>query len=64
MASDGTFPTTAEVLISLTDVNDNVPILSPLSIHLELPEETPVGSVVFSFNLTEADARNNSVSLT
>ena len=64
MASDGTFPTTAEVLISLTDVNDNVPILSPLSICLELPEDTLVGSVVFSFNLTEADAGNNSVSLT
>ena len=62
MASDGTFPTTAEVLISLTDVNDNVPILSPLSIRLELPEDTPVGSVVFSFNLTDADAGNNSMS--
>ena len=62
MASDGTFATSAEVRISVTDVNDNGPILSPLSVRLHVQEDTPLGSVVFNFNLTDADTGNNSVS--
>ena len=62
MASDGMFATTAKVLISVTDVNDNEPVLSPLSIRLEVREDSPVGSVVFNFNLTDADTGNNSLS--
>ena len=62
IASDGTFAPTAEVLISVTDVNDNGPILSPLSVRVHVPEDTPLGSVVFNFSITDADAGNNTLS--
>jgi len=45
---------TAQVAVTLTDVNDNAPVASA-PLHVAIAEDTPLGSEVFAASATDAD---------
>lgn len=47
------------VEISVLDVNDNPPVFHPASFNVSLDETTPLGTVVVTFNVTDADKEAN-----
>uniref|UniRef100_A0A3Q2E4F8 Cadherin domain-containing protein n=1 Tax=Cyprinodon variegatus TaxID=28743 RepID=A0A3Q2E4F8_CYPVA len=49
----------AKVIISITDVNDNAPIVSLKSLTNPIPEDTPAGTEVGIINVQDRDSENN-----
>ncbi|XP_061581350.1 protocadherin gamma-A4-like isoform X45 [Cololabis saira] len=49
----------ANVLISITDVNDNAPVVSLKSLSNPISEDTPPGTEVGIFNVQDRDSENN-----
>lgn len=47
------------VKVEIADVNDNAPIWPEDPINIQIPENTPVGAVVFNFTARDADAGSN-----
>jgi hypothetical protein len=52
----------ALINITLLDVNDNAPILTPAVVMETLDENLPIGTVVVIFTVTDADIGSNAVS--
>ncbi|EGD82245.1 FAT3 protein [Salpingoeca rosetta] len=52
--TDGTFNATAFVVITITDENDNLPFFVSAA-SAEVPENAPMGSVVYTFETDDAD---------
>ncbi|XP_028982383.1 cadherin-related tumor suppressor [Diachasma alloeum] len=50
---------TATVLLSLEDVNDNAPVFYPRSYLMPIPEDTAPGTAIGRVTATDADAREN-----
>ncbi|KAF2982307.1 hypothetical protein EK904_010808 [Melospiza melodia maxima] len=50
---------TTTVNITLTDVNDNPPRFPQSTIHLRIPESSPVGTAIGSVKATDADTGKN-----
>ena len=60
-ASDSGEPvrsSSAVVVVTVLDINDNAPMISPFS-NLTISENTTVGSVLLTFTATDLDARAN-----
>ncbi|XP_043982269.1 protocadherin beta-16-like [Gambusia affinis] len=49
----------AKVIISITDVNDNAPVVSLKSLTNPIPEDTPAGTEVGIINVQDRDSKNN-----
>uniref|UniRef100_A0A3B5MAE2 Cadherin domain-containing protein n=1 Tax=Xiphophorus couchianus TaxID=32473 RepID=A0A3B5MAE2_9TELE len=49
----------AKVIISITDVNDNAPVVSLKSLTNPIPEDTPSGTEVGIINVQDRDSENN-----
>ncbi|XP_043982271.1 protocadherin gamma-A10-like [Gambusia affinis] len=49
----------SEVIISITDVNDNTPVVSLKSLTNPIPEDTPAGTEVGIINVQDRDSENN-----
>ncbi|XP_061581354.1 protocadherin gamma-A4-like isoform X49 [Cololabis saira] len=49
----------ANVIISVTDVNDNAPVVSLKSLSNPISEDTPPGTEVGIFNVQDRDSENN-----
>ncbi|XP_061581342.1 protocadherin gamma-A2-like isoform X38 [Cololabis saira] len=49
----------ANVIISITDVNDNAPVVSLKSLSNPISEDTPPGTEVGIFNVQDRDSENN-----
>lgn len=61
-ASDGMFTDTAQILITLTDVNDNRPIFIPNSnISLSVYENIGINTVIIVLNASDLDSDLNSL---
>lgn len=52
----------ASVEVTILDVNDNPPQLSPSSLNLNLDENLPIGSVIANFTVTDPDIGSNASS--
>nr|XP_031839456.1 cadherin-related tumor suppressor-like [Nomia melanderi] len=50
---------TATVVLTLEDVNDNAPVFYPWRYLLHIPEDAPPGTTVGKVTATDADAREN-----
>ncbi|XP_071060789.1 protocadherin alpha-3-like [Pseudochaenichthys georgianus] len=46
---------TSQIVVHVLDNNDNVPIFSQTLYKTEIPENTPLGSIVITVNATDAD---------
>ena len=55
LVSDGEFNSTAQVQITVTDVNDNQPIFDNTSYAVTIPEDTPLESEVLRVSASDAD---------
>ncbi len=53
--SDGEFNSTAELLLTITDVNDNQPMFGNASYAVLIPEDTTVGSEVLQVTASDTD---------
>jgi len=51
----------ANVVINVTDANDNIPTFSVNSYTAEVNETAPVGTVVISINVTDSDSGTNAI---
>ena len=63
-ANDGGTPSltgTTEVVVMVTDANDNSPQFAMTSFNTTVPENEPVGSVVFTASATDADMGTNAL---
>ncbi|XP_032411704.1 protocadherin gamma-A10-like [Xiphophorus hellerii] len=49
----------AKVIISVTDVNDNAPVVNLKSLTNPIPEDTPAGTEVGIINVQDRDSENN-----
>ncbi|XP_061582444.1 protocadherin gamma-A2-like [Cololabis saira] len=49
----------AKVIVSVTDVNDNAPVVSLKSLSNPISEDTPPGTEVGIFNVQDRDSENN-----
>ncbi|XP_012715425.3 protocadherin gamma-A11 [Fundulus heteroclitus] len=49
----------AKVIISMTDINDNAPVVSLKSLTNPIPEDTPAGTEVGIINVQDRDSGNN-----
>ncbi|XP_035985912.1 protocadherin gamma-A12-like isoform X3 [Fundulus heteroclitus] len=49
----------AKVIISITDINDNTPVVSLKSLTNPIPEDTPAGTKVGIINVQDRDSGNN-----
>ncbi len=47
---------TAFVVVSVTDVNDNLPVFNPNSVSIEWTEDTPINTVIYTAMATDNDA--------
>ncbi|XP_062923848.1 cadherin-related family member 4-like isoform X1 [Mobula hypostoma] len=54
----------ANVTVYVTDVNDNSPLCTPPIFVTEIPETTPVGSILFELSCSDADYTNTNLSYT
>ena len=64
VATDGGHPSrnsTAQVIVTVQDVNDNFPVIDLVYLNDSLPEDTAIGTVVARFNVTDADIGPNSL---
>jgi len=50
---------TARVLVNIVDCNDNEPVFGRIPSVVELPENSPAGSVVFDVDAVDADSGDN-----
>ena len=48
-----------EVLIIITDINDNAPVLQPKTSSITIPENTAIGKDIAKFNASDADSGMN-----
>ncbi|XP_078309603.1 cadherin-23-like [Crassostrea virginica] len=55
-ATDGRLTSTAVVNVTITDVNDNVPICTPTYQDVTIYEKTSIGKTITSINCTDEDA--------
>ena len=55
LTSTGAKSSTASVFITLTNVNDNSPVIEPALLTLTLPENTPVNHVVADYSCSDVD---------
>ncbi|XP_074651233.1 protocadherin Fat 1-like [Tubulanus polymorphus] len=55
VASDGSFITTTQVIISILDANDNDPVCSQSMYQVIKPEDIPVGSFIASVQASDRD---------
>ncbi|XP_063733007.1 LOW QUALITY PROTEIN: protocadherin alpha-3-like [Eleginops maclovinus] len=51
---------TSQIVISVLDINDNLPIFSQTLYKTQVPENTPLGTIVIAVNATDADEGLNS----
>ena len=58
--SDGTFNDTADVIITVMDLNDNPPIFSSPVYSVSISEVAPINSTVISLTATDNDSGTNS----
>ena len=58
-SGDPSFSATTSLEITVLDVNDNPPVLSPSIVELNLNESYPVGSIVVNFTVTDLDEGSN-----
>ncbi|XP_045072088.1 protocadherin-23-like [Coregonus clupeaformis] len=58
-ASDSLHLTTAEVLVQVLDVNDNVPVFSQDSYQVKLPELSPANMLILTVAATDRDSGLN-----
>ena len=50
---------TARVLVNIIDCNDNAPVFGHIPAVIDLPENSPAGSVVFDVDADDADSGDN-----
>ena len=50
----------ASLTISVSDVNDNAPVITPDILSLTIPENVPIGTAIANFTITDADVGVNS----
>ena len=64
VSDNGTQPLSVEATVEITvlDVNDNFPEVSPPSVSLSLPENTALGTTLLTFSVSDADADTNAES--
>uniref|UniRef100_A0A3P8PN21 Cadherin domain-containing protein n=1 Tax=Astatotilapia calliptera TaxID=8154 RepID=A0A3P8PN21_ASTCA len=51
---------TSKVLIEVTDLNDNAPIISIISLSNAMPEDSPLNTVIAMINIKDLDSGKNS----
>ncbi|XP_028444572.1 protocadherin alpha-3-like [Perca flavescens] len=51
---------TSQLVINVLDINDNIPIFSKTLYKTNIPENTPLGTIVIAVNATDADEGLNS----
>ena len=58
VTDNGTYPlsTSRTIQVQVLDCNDNSPVFSPASMEIELREDTPIDTVVATFNATDPDS--------
>ncbi|XP_065098239.1 cadherin-related family member 2 [Paramisgurnus dabryanus] len=57
VVNDGVYPdVTKPVYIAVLDANDNIPIFQNLPYNRDIPENTPVGSTIFTATATDKDS--------
>ncbi|XP_053092829.1 protocadherin gamma-A11 isoform X11 [Pangasianodon hypophthalmus] len=56
---EGGLTDTSKVLIEITDVNDNSPVISVISFSNPIPEDSATDSVVAMFNIKDIDSGKN-----
>uniref|UniRef100_A0A1X7V4J9 Cadherin domain-containing protein n=1 Tax=Amphimedon queenslandica TaxID=400682 RepID=A0A1X7V4J9_AMPQE len=64
VATDGGHPSrnsTAQVIVTVQDVNDNSPVIDLVYLNDSIPENTQIGTVVAIFNVTDADIGPNAL---
>ena len=52
---------TAQVRVTVIDVNDNAPTITPVFLNTSIQEDTAVGTVIARFNVSDADIGSNAV---
>ena len=60
VASDGLFSSTVQIMVMVTDVNDNCPQPDSTVLRRNLTEHTGLGSSLFDIDSQDSDAGNNS----
>ncbi|KAG8004042.1 Protocadherin gamma-C3, partial [Nibea albiflora] len=50
----------SQLVVTVLDINDNIPIFSEALYKTKIPENTPVGTIVMAVNATDADEGLNS----
>lgn len=58
-ASNNPQSSAVSVRVDVADVNDNAPRWAEDPVNIPIPEDTPVGSVVWNFTASDADAGSN-----
>ncbi|XP_069027755.1 protocadherin gamma-A11-like isoform X12 [Embiotoca jacksoni] len=51
---------TSKVLIEVTDLNDNAPVISIISLSNPIPEDSPLNTVIAMLNIKDLDSGKNS----
>lgn len=59
-ASNNPQSSAVTVKVEIADINDNAPMWEKDPIHIEIVEDTPVGSLIYNFTATDADSGSNS----
>lgn len=59
-ASNNPQSSAVTVKVEIADINDNAPVWEKDPIHIEIAEDTPVGSLIYNFTATDADTGSNS----
>lgn len=59
-ASNNPQSSAVTVKVEIADINDNAPVWEKDPIHIEITEDTPVGSLIYNFTATDADTGSNS----
>lgn len=59
-ASNNPQSSAVTVKVEIADINDNAPVWEKDPIHIEIAEDTPVGSLIFNFTATDVDSGSNS----
>lgn len=59
-ASNNPQSSAVTVKVEIVDINDNAPVWSKDPITIEISEDIPVGTMIYNFTATDADAGSNS----
>lgn len=59
-ASNNPQSSAVTVKVEIADCNDNAPVWDQDPITIEIPEDTTIGSLIYNFTATDADAGSNS----